>query len=171
MTYKNHKDHLRSCREYSEKHQDRLKILNKKYREENKERINEYIRLWREANNTKQQQKRRKSKFYKLQESVRRKTRYHFGNPKECFFCKSGEELQWHHFSYDKEDSYKECVGNCRLCHAIWHMSEKAKQEEILKKIDKWWKECKRFDDSINTNTIIDEERFEELKKQIKGVK
>jgi hypothetical protein len=49
---------------------------------------------------------------------IRNKTKKILGYPSSCSLCGNTKDLEWHHFSYNKKDSWRDCVGVCRVvCH------------------------------------------------------
>lgn len=45
--------------------------------------------------------------------------------PDMCYLCDANNDLEPHHLSYDRDDSYRDIVWLCRPCHYRFHSLEK----------------------------------------------
>ncbi|MGD0160434.1 MAG: hypothetical protein ABSB89_09070 [Candidatus Bathyarchaeia archaeon] len=66
-----------------------------------------------------QQKEYAQSPLYQLKARTRAKTKAHHLRKDFCETCGSTTDLDTHHFTYEFEWSYKDCVTVCSKCHGI----------------------------------------------------
>lgn len=120
---KNHSYCSKSCRQ---------KAHYIRHRQESKDKLNAQARAWWKLH-ANEISERRKLKYTqnKIKILVRQRTIGNLGKPKICVLCRKTKNLQWHHYYYDKPDSWKDCVGACRMvCHP--KLDKERREKELI---------------------------------------
>lgn len=91
------------------KNRDKILERQKRYKKENREKIRPYLKI--------KMREYRNSKEFRRKDNIRRLTNHYFKRSKNCKFCKTKENLEFHHFKYKLPLNKKDFITVCKKCH------------------------------------------------------
>lgn len=134
--YEKNKEHIaKKHKDWQLNNSEKFKFLQKRWQQEHRKEVNEYLKMWRRLNPEKEKAKYRhyrithKAKLnedekrrYRTNPTYRQKTRIrsyarHHVNLTRCLICWKRTELSRHHYLGYKEKSFNEVIVLCREHH------------------------------------------------------